>query len=91
MIVAHHADLLRLLQNIVNPLGGTVQDDVGLRGVLDLFQEGPGTRKHNFNWIFNAIYNCWGIASLLCLLGDLKSYGRGQGLLRFTLGLIAFL
>jgi hypothetical protein len=42
VIVTHHADLLRLFQNIVNPLGRTVQDDVRLRRVLDLLEKRPG-------------------------------------------------
>lgn len=43
VVVAHHADLLCLLQNIVYPLRGAVQHDVGLGGILDLLQQWPAT------------------------------------------------
>lgn len=45
MIVAHHPDLLRLFQDVVNPLSRAIQDDVGLGGVLDLFQQRPETKE----------------------------------------------
>jgi len=41
VVVAHHSDLLRLLQHVVDPVGGAVQHDVRLGRVLDLFQQRP--------------------------------------------------
>lgn len=39
MIVAHHSYLLRLLQHVVNPLGGAIQYNVRLGRVLYLLQQ----------------------------------------------------
>lgn len=47
MVVTHHADLLGLLEHVVQPLSGAVQHDVGLSRVLDLLQQRPATtNKH---------------------------------------------
>jgi len=40
VIVAHHANLLRLLQHLVDALRGTVEHNVRLRRVFDLLQQG---------------------------------------------------
>jgi len=41
VVVAHHADLLRLFEHVVDFLGGAVEDDVRLGRVLDLLQQRP--------------------------------------------------
>lgn len=43
MIIAHHSNLLRLLENVVNSLRRAVQHYVWLGGIFYLLQEWPGT------------------------------------------------
>lgn len=46
VVVAHHTDLLRLLQHLVDPLGRTVEHDVRFGRVFDLLQQRAARGKH---------------------------------------------
>lgn len=46
MVVAHHADLLRLFEHIVDFIGVAVEDDVRLGRVLDLLQQRPANGRY---------------------------------------------
>lgn len=51
VIIAHHADLLRLLENVVDLVVVAVEDDVRFAGVLDLLEKWPTKLIKNINSI----------------------------------------